>query len=95
MQAIGASICISPSDLGDQQVLVVLKPSKARDQSFQNTLENFMSASPASVKHISGVEIEITSIVLSVYSLLVNDTILLVEQLNKLIHHLVSLLSRT
>lgn len=89
-KAVGVSICISPSDLGDQQAVVVLKPSKSSGQSLGDFLDELGDAIPNSVKKLSGTEVEIASTILSMYSLLIHDTTLLIEKLSKLIETLVS-----
>jgi hypothetical protein len=94
LPAVGASICISPDDLGSQKVIVVLKPSKSSDQSLYNLLEDLKCGIPDSVKGLSGVEIEITSTLLSIYSLLINDTSFLVERLITLCDNLVGYSSK-
>ena len=90
LPAVGASICISPGDLVPQRVIVVLKPSKSIGNSLYDLLEDLKSGIPDSVEGLSGVEIEITSTLLSIYSLLINDTSFLVERLTTLVDNLVS-----
>jgi hypothetical protein len=90
LPAIGASICISPAENGAQKVIVLLKPSKSMGQSLYNLIENVESSIPSPVKGLSGVEVEITSTLLSLYSLLIDDTSFLVDRLIILIGSLVS-----
>jgi hypothetical protein len=89
-EAVGVSICISPSVLGDQQAVVVLKPSKSSGQALSDLLDDLMDGIPNQVKNLSGIEVEIVSTILSMYALFIADTALLVTKLFKLIEHLVS-----
>jgi hypothetical protein len=79
--AVGVSICIGPGENGAQQVIVLLKPSKEMGQSLYDLVENVKASIPNPVKGLSGVEVEITSTLLSFYSLLIDDTSFLVDRL--------------
>ena len=89
-QLLGFRYVSSPGENGAQQVIVLLKPSREMGQSLYGLVENVKASIPNPVKGLSGVEVEITSTLLSFYSLLIDDTSFLVDRLIIKISSLVS-----